>query len=184
VDSWAKGKWGMFKKKKAVILLSILIVIFGFLFVCANTFVVNILSGKVSFPDENVGKTLTMEDGEKFVILRRLKVSDKDEGIDGAAVFKVRFKFKGLELETNKKLSMIPAPFLMGMKGFHEKYWTFNENTGYFQGIYQWETKKIAESYPDSFIYGLMTKRAKKGTLSYEIMPGTDLSEYINKLLD
>jgi hypothetical protein len=179
-----KGKLRMFKKKKTLTLLSILIVIAVCIFLFADTFVINILRGKVSFPDENVGKVLTMEDGEKFVILRRLKVSDKDEGIDGAAVFKVIFKFKSLELVTNEKLSMIPAPFLIGMKGFREKYWTFNENTGYFQGIYQWETEKIAKSYPDSFIFGLMTKRAKKGTLSYEIMPGTDLSEYINKLLD
>ncbi|MFC1883968.1 hypothetical protein ACFL2O_04290 [Thermodesulfobacteriota bacterium] len=174
----------IFKKKKTVIFLSIMIVIVVCLFVFANTFVANILSGNVSFPDEYVGKTLTMEDGEKFVILRRLKVSLKNDGIDGGAVFKVRFKFKSLEFGTNKKLSMIPTPFLMGMKGFREKFWTFNENTGYFQGIYHWDSKRFAESYPDSFIYGLMTKRAEKETLSYEILSDTELSEYINKLLD
>jgi len=32
---------------------------------------------------------------------------------------------------------MIPAPFLIGMEGFREKYWTFNKTNDYFQGIYQ-----------------------------------------------
>lgn len=85
-------------------------------------------------------------------------------------------------METNKRLSMIPAPFLMGMKGFREKYWTFNEDTDYFQGIYQWESKEIAENYPGSFIFKLMTKRAASGTLSYEIIPDMVLSKYIREL--
>ena len=60
-----------------------------------------------------------------------------------------------------------------------EKYWTFNEATGYFQGIYQWESKEIAEKYPDSFIYKLMTKCFTPETLSYEIIQNIDLSQYI-----
>jgi hypothetical protein len=129
-----------------------------------------------------VGTDLNMEDGKKFTVLRRLKVEAKNESTKGYAVFKVRFKFKSLELKTNKRLSMIPAPFLMGMKGFREKYWTFNEETDYFQGIYQWESKQIAEKYPDSFIYKLMTKRSAPGTLAYEVLPNTNLSEYIKRI--
>jgi len=115
-------------------------------------------------------------------VLRRLKVEGENDNAEACAVFKVRFKFKSLALKTNKQLSMIPAPFLMGMEGFREKYWTFDEQSGYFQGIYQWESKEIAEKYPESFIFKLMTKRAAPGTLSYEIIPNTDLSQYIEEL--
>jgi hypothetical protein len=59
---------------------------------------------------------------------------------DALAVFKVKFKFKNLSTGVNKRLSIIPAPFLMGMKGFCEKNWTINESTNYFQGIYQWSS--------------------------------------------
>jgi hypothetical protein len=70
-----------------------------------------------------------------------------------------------------------------GIEGFREKYWTFNEERDYFQGIYQWESKEIAEKYPDSFILKRMTKRSAPGTWSYEIIPNTDLSQYMKGLL-
>ena len=123
-----------------------------------------------------------MEDGEKYVVFRRLRIIDKNHITIDPAVFKVRFQFKNLNSSVNKYLSVIPAPFLIGMKGFREKYWMFNESTGFFQGIYQWESRKFAEKYPNSFIYKLMTKRSAKGTLSYEIIANTDLSKYIEKL--
>ena len=170
------------KKKKTVIPLSILGIVLLCLVVSAHTLVFNVLSGRVHFPEEYVGKNLKMEDGKTFTVLRRLQVKGENNDTNGYAVFKVRFKFKSLKFETNKRLSMIPAPFLMGMGGFREKYWTFNEDTDYFQGIYQWESKEIAEKYPDSFIYKLMTKRAAPGSLSYEIIPNTDISKYIKKL--
>jgi hypothetical protein len=68
----------------------------------------------------------------------------------------------------------------MGMKGFQEKIWTINKSTNDFQGIYQWSSKEAAMRYPDTFIFKLMTKRAAPGTISYEIMPNTDLVEYIS----
>jgi len=113
------------------------------------------------------------------MVFRRLQVEGRNNTAEGYAVFKVRFKFKNFRPQTNKRLSMIPAPFLVGMEGFREKYWTFNKDRDYFQGIYQWESKEIAEKYPDSFIFKLMTKRAAPGTVSYEIMPDTNISEYI-----
>ena len=109
-----------------------------------------------------------------------MKVDYKAVNPENSAVFKVRFKFKNLSTQANKRLSIIPVPFLMGMKGFQEKIWTINKSTNDFQGIYQWSSKEAAMRYPDTFIFKLMTKRAAPGTISYEIMPNTDLAEYIN----
>ena len=170
------------ENKKVVILLSILIILLVSFAVFAHTFVFNVLCGRVHFPEEYIGKNLKMEDGKKFTVLRRLQVEGRNNNADGYSVFKVRFKFKSFKFETNKRLSMIPAPFLMGIKGFREKYWTFNEETDYFQGIYQWESKETAEKYPNSFIFKLMTKRSAQGTLFFEVIPNTDLSKYIEKL--
>jgi len=169
-------------KKRFFILLSILSTLLILIIVFANTFVLNVVGGRVHFPDKYIGEHLIMEDGKKFIVFRRLKISDKNNITDGFAVFKVRFKFKNLSLGVNKRLSMIPAPFLIGMKGFREKYWTINEDTGTFQGIYQWESKEFANNYPNSFIFKLMTKRSAKGTLSYEIIPDTDLLKYVEEL--
>ena len=170
------------KKKMTIVSISVAVVLFLFSISIGRLFFINIALGRIHFPEENVGASLKMEDGKLFTVLRRLRVEGKHDNIKDYAVFKVRFKFKSLELDTNKSLSMIPAPFLMGMKGFREKYWTLNEETDYFQGIYQWESKEIAEKYPESFINKLMTKRSAPGTLSYEILPNTELSEYIKRI--
>ncbi|MFC1867348.1 hypothetical protein ACFL0H_04360 [Thermodesulfobacteriota bacterium] len=169
------------KKKIKIISLFIAAILFLFFISIGKIFISNIVSGSVHFPDEYIGETLSMEDGQIFAVFRRLAVSGKNNDVSGFAVFKVKFKFKGFKPGTNKRLSMIPAPFLMGMTGFREKYWAINENSNYFQGIYQWESREIAERYPNSFIFKLLTKRSAPGTLSYEIIPNTNLSQYIKK---
>jgi hypothetical protein len=124
---------------------------------------------------------LTMQDQKQFMIFRDLKVEPQKNEEKSSAVFKVRFKFSGLPLSVNKRLSMMPAPFLLANPGFSQKIWSVSTD-GYFQGIYQWATTEYAETYPNSFIFNLMTKRAAKGTVSYEVIPATLLSEYIENL--
>lgn len=51
------------------------------------------------------------------------------------------------------------------------------------QGIYQWASEEIAEKYPQSFIFRMMTKRSAEGTLSFEVIPNTLLSEFVESLL-
>lgn len=162
------------------VILPVAAILLIFCLIIARTTIGNLLRGYVHFPQEYVGDVLTMEDGKVFTVFRRLKVDGKGDNPNDLAVFKVRFKFKNLSTGANKRLSIIPAPFLMGMKGFQEKIWTINKSTNDFQGIYQWSSKEAAMRYPDTFIFKLMTKRAAPGTISYEIMPNTDLVEYIS----
>ena len=141
-----------------------------------------LFSGRVCFSKEYFGKILSMEDGKKFQVIRDLKIDPRKKMERSAAVFKVCFKFSSLPIKINKRLSMMPTPFLLAKPGFREKIWTVSED-GYFQGIYQWATKEFAEAYPQSFIYKLMTKRSAEGTLKYEIFPDTILSHYVKKLI-
>ena len=136
-----------------------------------------LFSGRIHFATEYAGKVLSMEDGKQFQVIRDLMVDPQKEE-KSVAVFKVRFKFSGLPLAVNKRMSAFPAPFLMTKSGFREKVWTVSED-GYFQGIYQWASKEFAETYPQSLIYKLMTKRSAEGTLTYEVLPETILSEYL-----
>ncbi|MEW6669920.1 MAG: hypothetical protein AB1512_32320 [Thermodesulfobacteriota bacterium] len=168
-------------KRKTSILLSALAALLIMLTLFAKTFIVNVFSGRVHFPEERIGRNLIMEDGKKFVVFRRLQIGGATGTVSDHAVFKVRFQFKSFGPSINKRLSMIPTPFLIGMEGFREKYWTIDETSGSFQGIYQWESKVFAEKYPSSFIFKLMTSRSAEGTLSYEVLPGRDLSKYIEE---
>ena len=172
------------KMELKIVVLPVAAILLIFCLIIARTTIGNLLRGYVHFPKEYVGDVLTMEDGQMFTVYRRLKVDGKGDNHDDLAVFKVKFKFKNLSTGANKRLSIIPAPFLMGMKGFREKNWTINENTNDFQGIYQWSSREMAERYPGTFIFKLMTKRAAPGTVSYEIIPNTDLSEYLSASRD
>ncbi len=170
------------KKKTRNRVLSILVVIILLCILVARTTMTNLQKGNVHFPEEYVNDVLTMEDSQRFTVFRRLTVDGKGEGLDTPAIFKVRFRFKNLSIGVNKRLSIIPAPFLIGMEGFLEKDWTINEATNEFQGIYQWSSTEAAKNYPNSFIFKLMIKRAAPGTVTYEIMPDTDLSDYLSTI--
>lgn len=169
-------------KRKPVFLLSTLAIVLILTFIFADTFILNVFGGRVRFPEKYIGQHLTMEDGRKFVVFRRVQIGGTTDNTTGHAVFKVRFQFKSLGPSINKRLSIIPTPFLIGMKGFREKCWTIDEKAGVFQGIYQWESKEFAERYPYSFVFRLMASRSAEGTLSYEIIPDTDLLRYIEKI--
>lgn len=146
------------------------------------TLISNLFRGLVHFPKEYMGKIFTMEDGQEFTAFRHLIVDPKKASNTSLAVFKVRFKFSSLPLRINKRLSLFPTPFLIAQPGFRQKIWTINDK-GFFQGIYQWESKEFAEKYLESFIFKKMTKRSAEGTLSYEIIPDTVLSHYVKKLI-
>lgn len=170
------------KMKTSNILFSLLIVLLITVLMIGRSTIGNLMRGNVHFPEEYVNDVLTMEDGKRFTVFRRLTVDGNEEGQGTPAIFKVRFRFNNLSIGANKRLSIIPAPFLMGMEGFLEKDWTINEATNEFQGIYQWSSTEAAEKYPNSFIFKLMTKRAAPGTVTYEIMPNTDLSAYLSAI--
>jgi hypothetical protein len=167
------------KKKLTAGILSCIAVLLVFGIVISRNIISNLLNGRVHFPEDYVGKVIEMKEGENYRIFRRLQIDAKSENHNDKTIFKVKFRFRNLSLETNKRLSIIPAPFLMGMKGFREKIWTINEKTNEFQGIYQWSSRETAGRYPETFIFRLMTKRAAPGTVSYEILPGADIVEYI-----
>ena len=137
---------------------------------------------RVHFSKEYKGTILTNEDKQQFEVIRDLRIDSLDDNEHSWAVFKVRFKFSGLPLAVNKRTSLFPAPFLIAKPGFREKIWAVSED-GYFQGIYQWATKESAETYPNSFIFKMMIKRAAKGSVVYEIIPDTVLSEYMNRYI-
>jgi hypothetical protein len=120
-----------------IVVLPVAAILLILCLIIARTTIGKLLRRYVHFPKEYVGDVLKMEDGQMFKVYRRLKVDVKGDNHDDLAVLKVKFKFKNLSTWANKRLSIIPAPFLMGMKGFCEKNWTINENTNDFQGIFK-----------------------------------------------
>jgi hypothetical protein len=87
--------------KRILVLVSAIAILSLLLTGFANTFVLNIFSGRVHFPEKYIGRNLTMEDDKKYVVFRRLKISDKNHIDSDPSVFKARFRFKSLKPSIN-----------------------------------------------------------------------------------
>ena len=129
------------------------------------------LSGRIHFPRDCIGD-LHHEPGEDFVVFRKMVLDPSDEQPEEPqALFKVRFRFAKLSAAANKRLSLIPAPFIAAQPGFRSKTWMLGRDTGCFQGVYEWDSIAEAEAYATSFPLRLMKKRAVPGSVTYEVVP-------------
>lgn len=140
---------------------------------------------RVHFKKDYIGKTVQMDDGQTFTIFRHIALnSQKKRSGVAQTVFRVRFKFAALSHNANKKASLIPIPLIISSRGFHSKIWMLNKTTGYWQGVYQWDSEKSVEEYKNSFVLGVMNKRAITESISYEVLPATTVSDYIDRHLN
>ena len=127
------------------------------------------LRGRIQFRKDRIGDVWAGPD-EDFVIFRKM-VSDSGHRSAPGAVFTVRFRFARFSAQANKRLSLIPAPFIAAQPGFRSKTWMLGQDTGMFQGVYEWDTVADAEAYWTSFPMRLMKRRAVPESLWHEIKP-------------
>jgi len=130
-----------------------------------------LIFGRLNFPKDRIGEVLTMDDGEKFKIFRQVIIrKGRKEWGEPGAVFKVKFHVATMSQKMNKRFSVLPIPFFIGLPGFRSKLWLVNEKSGYNMGIYEWQTPKDAKNYSKSFAMKFMTKRSVPGSASFEII--------------
>lgn len=139
-----------------------------------------LLSGRIRFPKDRVRKMLTMDDGQVHAVFREVRVdSSRSVPAESMMVLRVRFKFARFSPAANRRLSLIPIPVIIGMPGFRRKIWTFCEQNGYSQGIYQFESMEMAEEYRRSPVMRILEKRSVPGSTSHEFLPGTLIEDYL-----
>jgi len=139
-----------------------------------------LLTGRISFPRNRVGQGVTMEDGDAQTVFREVRVaSSKSVPVESMTILKVRFKFARYSAAANRRLSLIPIPIIAGMPGFRQKIWSFSGESGFSQGIYQFELMSQAEEYRNSPVMSVLEKRSVKGSTSHELFPGILIDDYL-----
>ena len=63
----------------------------------------------------------------------------------------------------------MPMFFVIGCKGFCNKYWLVDDKTNTCRGIYQWDSVEDAEAYSKSFAVKFMKKRSVEGSIVYGV---------------
>lgn len=150
--------------------------------VCALVAVLRMLTGRLRLESRYVGSIIVMEDGQRFRVFRHLSLSgneEREQGPPAPAVLVVRFKFARFSQALNRLLSLIPVPLIGGYPGFRQKLWMVQEETGYWQGVYEWESTEAVEAYRRSFVLGAMNRRAEPRSVSHTVVPRTTLEDYV-----
>jgi hypothetical protein len=122
------------------------------------------LSRKLRYNKKYIGNKLKMDNGEEYIIFRHITCSIVNPE-PAKCVFIVSFKFKRLSHKANKIVSLIPMLLITGFPGFSTKIYAENPLNGYWQGMYQWKSKKHLEEYKKSFVFRMMNKRAIPGSI-------------------
>jgi hypothetical protein len=117
------------------------------------------LSFRVKFHREDVGRIITMENGQTFRIFRHVKIKAPD-AMAPQGVFIVRFRPLNMTVQQNIRFSLLPMLILMGFHGFREKFWCVDDSTGLCQGVYAWQTEQDAQNYANSIAMRFMTRRS------------------------
>jgi len=119
------------------------------------------LLGRLRFPEKLSGRVLITGKSEKFTVFRQVEVKIGSKYlVKPGAVFRIRFRFTGGPPGLNQKLSLIPIPLIVGFPGFRTKIRTIQEETGTFEGIYEWDSAEAAADYSESLAIRLMKMRA------------------------
>ena len=128
------------------------------------------LGGRVHFPKDCIGDISPGTD-EDFVVFRKMVLDPAHaQPTQPGARFNVRFHFARFSAGANKRLSLIPAPFIAAQPGFRSKTWMLGQKTGMFQGVYEWDSVENAAAYWTSFPMRLMKRRAVSSSLWHEIV--------------
>jgi len=125
---------------------------------------------RIRFENDAVGKLFCEFEEDDYEVFRKVILDPKgDQPKKPGAVFRVTFIFARFNIPTNKKLSLLPIPFIIGQPGFRSKTWMIGKKTGTFQGLYEWDTVESAKDYWNSFPMRLMKRRSVPKSLHYEI---------------
>ncbi len=127
------------------------------------------LTCRVAFDRKDRNREIIMEDGKRFRIFRHVRIRTHHRA-EPQAVFIVRFKPKGMSVQQNIRFSLLPMLIFMGLRGFREKYWCVNDDSGLCQGVYAWQTLEDARNYSQSIAMRFMTGRSHPDSVSFQIL--------------
>lgn len=128
-----------------------------------------LFGGRLHFPRDRVGEILTLEDGHRWRIFRQVMIEPTAWANPGA-VFRAKFHLAQMNPRANIWFSLLPIPFFVGLPGFRSKIWLYCEETGDFQGIYEWDSVEAAKNYQNSFAGKFMVRRSIPESVSFQIL--------------
>jgi hypothetical protein len=135
-----------------------------------------LLLGRIRFQRQAVGRMLETDDGVSYRVFRHVVI--RSAAPAPSALFIVRFTVAGMTVKQNIRFSRLPLLIFMGFTGFRSKYWCVDDETGAYEGVYEWQRRADAEAYARSIALRFMTNRSVPGSVSHRILERADDSPW------
>ena len=141
-----------------------------------------VILGRLRLSEKFMGNEIKMQDEQVFTVFRHIARYPIPES-DAPTVFIVSFKFARGSHNANAIASIVPMLLITGYPGFVAKIYAVNKSNGYWQGMYQWQSKEALEAYKKSFVFRMMNKRAMPDSLKSMELENQDLYGYVKSRL-
>ena len=136
--------------------------------------IILLIGGRAQFPKEHVGTTITREEGQTFTVFREVVLKRRpNQPVLPDGIFQVWFH-TNMPAPKTIKLSYAMVFGFLGLPGFRSKLWLYNESTGEFGGIYEWDTVEDADNYDKSYAMKFSHWRSVPGKFRTAVFPQTD----------
>jgi len=128
-----------------------------------------LLQGRTRFPRQRIGETINLDDGRQYKIFREIVITPSpQQPPEPQGVFRVWFIARTSPANTIRLSRFMLLGFL-GLPGFRSKLWLFDETTGEFGGIYQWDTVQAADNYARSYAMRFSKWRSVPGKFRTQV---------------
>lgn len=133
-----------------------------------------LLSGRMQFPKDHIGKVITLENDQKYMVFREGVLNPKsNQPKEPDGIFRVWFHTR-MSSKRTILLSRLTLFGFLGMPGFRSKLWLHDETSGDFGGIYEWDTEQDASNYDKSYAMKFSKWRSVPGKFKTEVFPESD----------
>ena len=138
---------------------------------CLVTSSAMLARGQLSFPRENVGRTIRFADGTAGRVYRETVV---DRAPREPTWLVVSFRLRWVHGRGHALFqweSVLNTPLFVGFPGFVSKLWLSHDRAGRYRGLYEWDGAEPAEQYARS-LWRVLALVSEPGSIDYRVIRG------------
>lgn len=141
---------------------------------------------EIAQPRANVGGVVSFSDGTVSEIYRETAM--RQRRFDDLVLLAVRFRLRLIGLSRVwhflfRVESLLNTLLFAAHRGFQTKLWLTDRDTGYYRGIYEWQSRADAVEYLET-LRVVLAPWALTGTFAYEIVEGVSRTDYLSGCLE
>jgi len=141
-------------------------------------------TGRLRRPRGRVGARVGLESGGQFTVFRDTSVVGGEA--ERPAVLAVRFHLR-LSCPQQRRMHrlfqlacIVTTPFFAGLPGYRTKLWMYDERSGDYAGLYEWDGADRAGEYARGLV-PILRALSERDSVSYRVYAGERLETHLDE---